>query len=68
MNAYAHLLDGLTLKRAALVTLLCVWASGITVWFFINTYFDLLVSALCVGYTCMVLFTVATNLRQDRVP
>lgn len=68
MNAYAHLFDGLTLKRAALVTLLCVWASGITVWFFINTYFDLLVSALCVGYTCMVLFTVATNLRQDRVP
>ena len=68
MNAYAHLLDGLTLKRAALVTLLCVWASGITVWFFINTYFDLLVSALCVGYTCMVLFTVATNLRQARVP
>jgi len=68
VNAYAHLLDGLTLKRAALVTLLCVWASGITVWFFINTYFDLLVSALCVGYTCMVLFTVATNLRQARVP
>jgi signal transduction histidine kinase len=68
VNAYAHLLEGLTVRRAALVTVLCAWAAGVTVWFFINTYFDLLVSALCVGYTCMILFTIATNVRQDRVP
>ncbi len=47
-----------------LVTILCVWAAGAIVWFFANTYLDLLVSALCVGYTSMVLFTVA----DERAP
>jgi signal transduction histidine kinase len=68
VNRYAYLFEGLTLKRVMVVTLLCVWVAGTTVWFFLNTFFDLLVSALCVGYTCMVLFTVATNLRQRAVP
>ncbi len=64
VNRYTYLLEGLTLKRVALVTFLCVWAAAAVVWFFANTYLDLLVSALCVGYTSMVLFTVATNLRE----
>ena len=38
------------------------------VWFFINTYLDLLITALCVGYTSMVLFTIAGNVRQTRLP
>jgi len=50
------------------VTLLCVWVAATTVWFFLNTFLDLLGSALCVGYTSMLLFTVATNLRGHRLP
>lgn len=68
MNRFAHLFEGLTLKRVLLVTFLCIWAAAATVWFFANTYLDLLVSALCVGYTSMVLFTVATNVRAHRLP
>jgi signal transduction histidine kinase len=68
VNRYAYLFEGLTLKRVLLVTLLCVWAAASTVWFFLNTFLDLLVSALCVGYTSMLLFTVATNLRGHRLP
>ncbi len=68
MNALHRLFDGLTLKRVVLVSVLCVWASAAAVWFFVNTYLDLLVSALCVGYTSMLLFTVATNLEQRRIP
>lgn len=68
MNRLAYLFEGLTLKRVLLVSILCVWAAAATVWFFANTYLDLLVSSLCVGYTSMVLFTAATNLRQRRLP
>jgi signal transduction histidine kinase len=68
VNRYTYLLEGLTLKRVALVTFLCLWAAAAVVWFFANTYLDLLVSALCVGYTSMVLFTAATNLRGHRLP
>jgi signal transduction histidine kinase len=68
VTRYAHLFDGLTPKRVGVVSLLCLWAAASTVWFFKNTFLDLLVSALCVGYTCMVFFTVATNLQQRRVP
>ena len=68
MNRYAHLVEGLTLKRVLLVSLLCVIVASIAVWIFDNTWLDLLVSAFCVGYTCMLLFTVATNLPQRRFP
>ncbi|MGE0356944.1 MAG: sensor histidine kinase [Burkholderiales bacterium] len=68
MNRLAPLFEGLTLKRVLAVTLLCVFVASVTVWFFRNTWLDLLVSALCVGYTSMVLFTVATNLPQRRAP
>jgi sensor histidine kinase YesM len=50
------------------VTALSAAAAGMFVWVFLNTYHDLLVSALCVGYTSMVLFTIAGNIRQNRVP
>jgi sensor histidine kinase YesM len=68
VKPYAHLFEGLTLRRVLVVTILCAWAAAATVGFVINPYFDLLVSALCVGYTSMVLFTVATNLRQVAIP
>jgi sensor histidine kinase YesM len=63
-----HLLDGLTVRRVLAVTALCVVASLSIVWLFSNTYWDLLVSALCVGYTSMLLFTWAGNVRQARLP
>jgi signal transduction histidine kinase len=63
-----HLLEGLSVRRVLHVTAVCAAAVAAVVWIFLNTYLDLLVTALCVGYTSMVLFTVAGNLRQDRVP
>ena len=68
MNAYAHLFEGLTLRRFAYVTAICAAAAGAVVWIFSNTYPDLLLSALCVGYTSMVLFTLAGNIRQAPWP
>src|SRR4029450_9379456 len=59
---------GLTVRRVLWVTAICVVATGTVVWAFINTYLDLLVTALCVGYTSMVLFTMAGNVRQSRLP
>jgi signal transduction histidine kinase len=64
----AHLLKGLTIRRVLVVTGISAAAVGAVVWLFFNTYSDLLVSALCVGYTSMVLFTIAGNIRQSRVP
>jgi signal transduction histidine kinase len=64
----AHLLEGLTIRRVLVVTAISAAAAGAVVWLFFNTYRDLLVSALCVGYTSMVLFTIAGNIRQSRVP
>ncbi len=68
MKSYAYLFDGLTVRRVLSVTAICAAAAAAVVWIFLNTYRDLLVSALCVGYTSMVLFTVAGNIRQVRVP
>ncbi len=67
MKRYAYLFEGLTVRRVGWVTLICVVATACVVWFFLNTYLDLLITALCVGYTSMVLFTIAGNLRQTRV-
>jgi signal transduction histidine kinase len=66
MTSDTHLLDGLTVQRVLWVTLTCVVATGTVVWLFFNTYLDLLVTALCVGYTSMLLFTAAGNVRQER--
>lgn len=63
-----HLLEGLTLRRVLGVTAVCAAAAGAVVWIFLNTYLDLLVTALCVGYTSMLLFTVAGNIRQSVLP
>ncbi|MEO5693825.1 MAG: histidine kinase [Usitatibacter sp.] len=63
-----RLLEGLTIRRVLWVTAICVVATGTVAWLFLNTYVDLLVTALCVGYTSMVLFTMAGNIRQSRFP
>jgi sensor histidine kinase YesM len=68
VSKYAYLLEGLSVRRVLYVTAICAAAVGAVVWIFLNTYLDLLVTALCVGYTSMVLFTVAGNIRQGRVP
>ncbi|MGZ5041194.1 MAG: sensor histidine kinase [Usitatibacter sp.] len=68
MKSYAYLFEGLTVRRVLAVTAVCAAAAGCVVWLFLNTYRDLLVSALCVGYISMVLFTIAGNIRQERIP
>lgn len=65
---YAHLFDGLSMRRVFVVTAVSAAAAGAVVWIFLNTYLDLLVTALCVGYTSMVLFTIAGNVRQAFLP
>ena len=68
MKSYLHLLEGLTVRRVLWVTAICAAATATVFWLFLNTYVDLLVTALCVGYTSMLLFTVAGNVRQTRLP
>ena len=68
MKSYAYLLEGLTIRRVLVVSVICVVAAAIVVRSVLNTYPDLLLSALCVGYTSMVLFTIAGNIRQRRIP
>ena len=68
VNPSASLLEGLTIRRVLAVTVLCAAAALVVLRIFINTYWDLLVSALCVGYTSMLLFTLAGNLRQRAFP
>jgi len=63
-----QLLEGLTLRRILWVTAICAVASGAASWIFVNTYFDLLLTALPVGYTSMLLFTAASNVRQAAMP
>ena len=65
------LLAGLTARRVATVTGIAVLVAATMVWFFHNEFGDLLVSTLCVGYTTMLLFTMAGNLsfvQSGRVP
>jgi sensor histidine kinase YesM len=68
LKSHLHLLEGLTVKRVLWVTAICAAATGTVVWLFFNTYLDLLVTALCVGYTSMLLFTIAGNVRQQQLP
>jgi signal transduction histidine kinase len=68
VSPYAYLLEGLSVRRVLFVTAVCAAAVAVVVRLFLNTYVDLLVTALCVGYTSMVLFTIAGNIRQDRIP
>ncbi len=68
MSAPLRLLEGLTVRRVLWITAVCVVAALSVVRFFLNTYFDLLVTALCVGYTSMLLYTIASNVRDSRLP
>ena len=68
MKNYLYLLEGLTVQRVLWVAAICAAATGTVVWLFLNTYLDLLVTALCVGFTSMLLFTVAGNVRQHQLP
>ena len=68
MKSHSYLLEGLTVQRVLWVTAICAVATGTVVWLFFNTYLDLLVTALCVGYTSMLLFTIAGNVRQTQLP
>jgi hypothetical protein len=65
--AQPHLLEGLTFRRVLWVTAICAAACFAVTWVFANTYWDLLLTALCVGYTSMLLFTVASNVRTKRM-
>ena len=67
LKSYAYLFEGLTVRRVLVVTVICASAAALVVRTFLNTYPDLLVSALCVGYTSMLLFTMGGNLRQSRL-
>ena len=62
------LLDGLSWRRIAWTVALAAGTAAVVVSFFINTYLDLLVSSLCVGFSIMVLVTIAGNLRMPRIP
>ncbi len=68
LNRFGYLFEGLTVRRVLAVTFLCTVAAAGTLWFFTNTFLELLLIALCVGYMSMVLFTVATNLRHAPLP
>jgi len=60
-------LEGLGWRRVAWTVALAAGVAAVIVRFFTNTYLDLLVSALCVGFSIMLLVTLAGNLRS-RVP
>ena len=62
------LLEGLTPRRVVIVTAVAAGAAASVVGFFLNSYFDLLVTALCVAYASMLLYTVASNLPPHRFP
>ncbi|MBK7472958.1 MAG: histidine kinase [Betaproteobacteria bacterium] len=63
-----RLLEGLTWRRIAWTVALAALVAAATVGFFINTYWDLLASALCVGLSIMLLVTIAGNLRIRWIP
>ena len=68
MHTAPRLLEGLTPRRVTTVTLVAAASAGIVVWFFLNSYFDLLLTALCVAYSSMLLYTIASNLRPRGIP
>ena len=68
MSRFAYLFEGLTVRRVIAVAVICLAAALGVRWFFTNTLVDLLLIALCIGYCSMLLFTVATNLRQSWMP
>jgi signal transduction histidine kinase len=67
-NRYLYLLDGLTWRRFVWTIVLAAGAAASVVWYFQNTYYDLLKSALCMGFSIMLAVTIAGNLRQTFMP
>src|SRR5258706_4045863 len=65
LNRISPLFEGLTVRRVIAVTAVGLACAAAARWFFTNTLFDLLLIALCIGYISMVLFTIATNLRES---
>src|SRR4051812_42914749 len=68
MIALPRLLAGLSWRRIAWTIALAALVAAAIVGFFRNTYLDLLVSSLCVGFSIMLLVTVAGNVRLRRLP
>jgi len=68
LNRYSYLFAGLTWRRAAWTVVLAAAAAASVTWYFQNTYLDLLVSALCMGFSIMLAITIAGNLRQILMP
>jgi len=64
----AYLFEGLTVRRVIAVTVICFCATIVSRAFFTNTFFELLLIALCIGYTSMLFFTIATNLHASAIP
>jgi len=62
------LLEGLSWRRVAWTAALATLVTAAIVRAFENTFLDLLVSALCVGFSIMLLVTVAGNVRLRRIP
>jgi signal transduction histidine kinase len=54
----------LTVRRVIAVTVISFCATLVSRVFFTNTIFELLLIALCIGYTSMLFFTIATNLHS----
>ncbi len=67
-NRYLYLLSGLSWQRAAWTVVVALVATASVVWFFQNTFWDLLLSALCMSFTIMLAITIAGNLRQTFMP
>ena len=65
MNRIAPYFEGLTVRRVLAVTVICVVASVVSRGFFTNTIWELMLIALCIGYTSMLFYTVATNLHAS---
>jgi signal transduction histidine kinase len=68
LTRLAYLFEGLTVRRVIGVTVICFAAALGVRWFFTNTILDLMRIALCIGYTSMVLVTIAGNLRDSTIP
>lgn len=62
------LLKGLDWRRVAWTVGLSTLVTTGLMPFFINTFYDLLISALCVGFLIMLLVTIAGNVMIKSVP
>jgi hypothetical protein len=67
LNRIAHLFEGLTVRRVIAVTVISFCATLVSRAFFTNTIVELLLIALCIGYTSMLFFTIATNLHSSGI-